>query len=386
MIACFSNNHISTESLSNTYDRGRRLLTVFCIFQLLAIFLPLQTFGQVVQEKQIKQGDIVTGKPPTLRAPKSSFVKSQLEAYKRELARAEAQVQEFKQKHSLTSLDDQQQLLLQQRKELDTLLKETINNISGLDTKLSWLKHQIKQVEENVPLSSVTNRQAIIQEAQKNLLDLQLKEQEILTKYHEKSRTLVSVRKEIELVEAFLKKQQAAELENMVTTGKNPVYQELEVEILRTEAQLVSEKARRKVTQEQIIEIDQELNRLNHLEKEFKELLRTVEANERNYEEYLALVGTTPLQDYRIQVGDLLDVKFFFNPDLNQEATVRPDGRISLQLVGEVMASGRTVNELKTLLKRHYERELKNPSITVILRSFTANIATTSQRIGAWPR
>ncbi|MCA9470434.1 MAG: polysaccharide biosynthesis/export family protein [Nitrospirales bacterium] len=352
------------------------------VYFLMLIFVHYEANNVFGQEKDIKEpqrGDIVSGKAPTPLISKTSFVKRQLEAYKKALARSEAQVQEFKQKHSLTSLESQQQLLLQQRKELDTLLKGAVNNISALDTKLSWLKHQIQEIPEKVPLSSVTNRQAIIQEAQKNLLDLQLKEQEILTKFHENSRTLMSVRKEIELVQGFLEKQKAAELENMVTTGKNPVFQELEIEILRTEAQLVSDKSRRMVTQQQIAEIDQELLRLNNLEKEFRELLRTVTANERNFEEYLAMVGTTPLEDYRIQVGDLLDVKFFFNPDLNQEASVRPDGRISLQLIGEVMASGLTVEELTKRLKRRYDIELKNPSITVILRSFNQKIDASSR-------
>ena len=35
-------------------------------------------------------------------------------------------------------------------------------------------------------------------------------------------------------------------------------------------------------------------------------------------------------QEYRLQVGDQLDVKFFYNPELNEQVTVRPDGRMSL--------------------------------------------------------
>jgi len=35
-------------------------------------------------------------------------------------------------------------------------------------------------------------------------------------------------------------------------------------------------------------------------------------------------------QEYRLQVGDQLDVKFFYNPELNEQVTIRPDGRISL--------------------------------------------------------
>src|SRR4030042_2909854 len=45
-------------------------------------------------------------------------------------------------------------------------------------------------------------------------------------------------------------------------------------------------------------------------------------------------------QEYRIQVGDHLDIKFFYNSELNEQVTVRPEGRISLQLVHEIMTAG----------------------------------------------
>ena len=77
-------------------------------------------------------------------------------------------------------------------------------------------------------------------------------------------------------------------------------------------------------------------------------------------------------KEYRIQVGDQLDIKFFYNPDLNEQVTVRPDGRISLQLVREVMVAGLTPSELNQLLIQKYAPELKKPEITVIVRSFGA--------------
>jgi protein involved in polysaccharide export with SLBB domain len=57
------------------------------------------------------------------------------------------------------------------------------------------------------------------------------------------------------------------------------------------------------------------------------------------------------LTPYRIQPGDTLDIKFFYNPELNESVTVRPDGYISLQLVNEVSVAGlepRQVNEMLT--------------------------------------
>jgi polysaccharide biosynthesis/export protein len=78
-------------------------------------------------------------------------------------------------------------------------------------------------------------------------------------------------------------------------------------------------------------------------------------------------------KEYRLQVGDQLDVKFFYNPELNEQVTVRPDGRISLQLVHEIMVTGLTPSELTQLLTQKYAPELKKPEITVIVRSFGAH-------------
>jgi protein involved in polysaccharide export with SLBB domain len=77
-------------------------------------------------------------------------------------------------------------------------------------------------------------------------------------------------------------------------------------------------------------------------------------------------------QEYVIQPGDRLDIKFFYNSELNEQVTVRPDGRISLQLAHETMATGITPAELTLLLTEKYSRELEKPEITVIVRSFSA--------------
>lgn len=76
-------------------------------------------------------------------------------------------------------------------------------------------------------------------------------------------------------------------------------------------------------------------------------------------------------KEYRIRDGDLLDIKFFYNPELNEQVTVRPDGRISLQLANDLMASGQTPSELTAQLKKIYSSEIDNPEIVVIVRSFS---------------
>ena len=75
--------------------------------------------------------------------------------------------------------------------------------------------------------------------------------------------------------------------------------------------------------------------------------------------------------DYIINPGDTLDIKFFFSPDLNETVTVRPDGKIALQLVDDVMAAGLTPEELDDELTQRYRKKLPDqPDISVIMRGF----------------
>jgi polysaccharide export outer membrane protein len=76
------------------------------------------------------------------------------------------------------------------------------------------------------------------------------------------------------------------------------------------------------------------------------------------------------LPPYHIQVGDILDIRLVLNPELNEEVTVRPDGHISTGLVHDATAYGRTVPELIAVLTKDYSQELKNPRLSVVVKSF----------------
>ena len=83
----------------------------------------------------------------------------------------------------------------------------------------------------------------------------------------------------------------------------------------------------------------------------------------------------TDREPYRIRVGDALDVRFYKTPELNVEKVpVRIDGKISLDLVGDVQAAGLGTDELATDLVRAYSKELEDPRIAVIVRDFGGTV------------
>jgi len=74
---------------------------------------------------------------------------------------------------------------------------------------------------------------------------------------------------------------------------------------------------------------------------------------------------------YRVQVGDQLAIRLFLTPELNEDVTVRPDGRITTQLVEAVPAAGRTPEEIAATLRVGYNSELRDPRITVEVKSYS---------------
>ena len=73
-------------------------------------------------------------------------------------------------------------------------------------------------------------------------------------------------------------------------------------------------------------------------------------------------------KDYIIGPEDLLDIQVWGNKDLNQTVFVRPDGRTSLPLVGEIAVAGKSVQQLQDHLTNVYEKTVKGAVVTVIVK------------------
>lgn len=74
-----------------------------------------------------------------------------------------------------------------------------------------------------------------------------------------------------------------------------------------------------------------------------------------------------PADDYQIGVDDMVQVSVWRNPELSVTAPVRPDGRISVPLVGDVVAGGRTPNEVAKDVQDKLATYIRDPQVTVIL-------------------
>jgi polysaccharide export outer membrane protein len=77
--------------------------------------------------------------------------------------------------------------------------------------------------------------------------------------------------------------------------------------------------------------------------------------------------NTTPVSsdDYVLGVEDKLSISVWKEPDLAKTISIRPDGKITFPLVGDVQAAGRTAKQLSDEVSKALERYIKEPVVTV---------------------
>ncbi len=73
------------------------------------------------------------------------------------------------------------------------------------------------------------------------------------------------------------------------------------------------------------------------------------------------------VQEYRIGVDDLVAVNVWRDEELSVTMPVRPDGKITIPLVGDVQAGGRTPQEVAKDIRERLSAYIRNPDVTVIL-------------------
>ncbi len=77
--------------------------------------------------------------------------------------------------------------------------------------------------------------------------------------------------------------------------------------------------------------------------------------------------GSAVATDYRLVSGDKLRIEVYKDPQLSQSLQVRPDGKITLPLVGDIPAAGKTSMELRESIAASLREYIKEPVVTVIV-------------------
>lgn len=78
--------------------------------------------------------------------------------------------------------------------------------------------------------------------------------------------------------------------------------------------------------------------------------------------------------DYRLVSGDKLRIEVYKDAQLSQSLQIRPDGKITLPLVGDVPAAGRTSVELRDAIAKSLQEFMTDPTVTVIVTETTPQV------------
>ena len=192
---------------------------------------------------------------------KSPFLDEQQQAYQEKLKESEDRLSGFRQKYQVYSLDQQKSLLIAQRSSVDTQIKTEESRIKELQERYAFWKNN-----DNMVSGSNTD------ELRSQLNALQRKEQQLLEKYNESSRTVQEARREIELTREQLRKQEA-EVRKVNLANIESELKPLEVKVASLKRQLA--------------EVDAQIRSIDYREQEFGDLKRQVAANESNYQVYV---------------------------------------------------------------------------------------------------
>jgi polysaccharide export outer membrane protein len=77
--------------------------------------------------------------------------------------------------------------------------------------------------------------------------------------------------------------------------------------------------------------------------------------------------------EYRIGVEDLLEITVWKEPQLSTTAPVRPDGKVTVPVAGEIQAAGHTARELEGILARRLAERIASPEVTVVVKELNAS-------------
>jgi uncharacterized protein involved in exopolysaccharide biosynthesis len=225
------------------------------------------------------------------------FFQEQTDLLKNKLDQAEEKLKALRKQHNITSIEEQRSLLLGRSSELNTGLNQTISLEAETGKRIRLLRRQLASVPETIAQGEESNQNPyLINTLEARLVELQLEEKKLLTKYTDQSRLVLNVKDEIRMVQQKLEEQETKSY-GRKTTGINPTHQRLKEELLSNEAELEALKAKKITQRGHLGELQENLESLNRVELELNQLEQKIEVDRENYRLYLSKVEESRISE-----------------------------------------------------------------------------------------
>jgi uncharacterized protein involved in exopolysaccharide biosynthesis len=209
------------------------------------------------------------------------LLEEQAKRWERKLKESEKELETFKRLNNITSLSEQRTLLLGRLSDIAAQQRQTEGEIQETRAMVSALGRQLSKLQQNVQLQeTVDQNSATLAALKARLADLQLQ----------------GLKEEIEQVKKMIAEEEKRE-DKVVTSGRSPIRQRLESDLLQAKARLKALKAKLKSQEIQVGKYEEEIDGLDALEKQLHQFEREVSINEGNYKLYLAKFEETNISE-----------------------------------------------------------------------------------------
>ena len=241
------------------------------------------------------------------------FFEEQTVLLKNKLESSEMMLKEFKSQYNLTALEDEQRILLNQIADLTNGINRLSGENADINNRIGQLRIQLKTIPKTVSQGEeVEYNPDLIRNLEEKLVELELKENELLAKYKPQSRMVTAVNNEINVIKRKLSEYQSKRY-GRSHTGPNATYQRLKEDLYQNIITQKANIAKQSVQKDQLITLKNQLNALNDVEVQFNHLKQKVEVDRQNYTLYL-----TKFEEARI--SNEMDKKKISNVNLIQSA------------------------------------------------------------------
>jgi len=213
-----------------------------------------------------------------------AFFNAQTETIRRALVQGEEALKDLKSKTGMASLQEQRRILLERIGNLQRDLEQTEAASAASAAKIKAAKNTLASISSTVQSTETTGfANSAADDLLKQLNDLQMKEQELLSTFTENSVPVVELRRQIGEARSLLHNAQQF---RQVTRAANPTYQQLNLEWLSEEGSHSSLLAKAETLKQQLAKAKSELQAVNESEMQLTNLERELDLQRANYRKY----------------------------------------------------------------------------------------------------
>jgi uncharacterized protein involved in exopolysaccharide biosynthesis len=207
-----------------------------------------------------------------------AFAENQVELDRNRLNSSDERLAQFRARTSIYASQEQLQLLLRARDDSQRLNADLDSRVRDLRERSTVLARQASSTVANQALFTETERWKSADDAESTVLRLQLEQKELLAKYEPDHPIVVNKREQLSIAQGSLSRLKQS-MRDRVRTGPNDVRKAVDLDLLKTEADLASAQARRQAAGEQLASLDTQIAALTSQQTALTRLEREVAVN-----------------------------------------------------------------------------------------------------------